>query len=426
MAARYSEPVWRRPRGWRSPHHPLRPGETVDLAIVGAGFQGLSTALAAARAGLGVRVLERGTIGTGASGLNGGQVIPGLKLDPDRLVEILGEARGQRVIDFAATTADRVFGLIEAERLDVPYRRDGWINAAHTESAMATLASRDRQWRERGADVRLLSAAEVKAMTGAEGYLGGWWDRRAGAIDPLAFLCELARLADEAGAALAENTAALGLRRDGGGWAIATTAGELRAKQVLVATDAYSGDLVPGLARSLVALHSFQVATPPLPPPFDAEVLPGGQPVSDSRHIVVYYRRTADGRLILGGRGRMGLPHRDGDWAHLERTIRRLFPSLPPQPIERRWFGRVAMTPDHLPHVHEPEPGLLAVAGCQGRGVGLMTAMGGCLAEYLTSRDPEALPFSITPIRPIPFHAFRSIGVAAVIAWYRTLDAWER
>ncbi|RVB56440.1 FAD-dependent oxidoreductase, partial [Mesorhizobium sp. M7A.F.Ca.CA.002.03.2.1] len=128
----------------------------------------------------------------------------------------------------------------------------------------------------------------------------------------------------------------------------------------------------------------------------------------------------------LGGRGRMALPTSAGDWAHLERALVRLYPSLSGVPIEKRWFGRVAMTPDHLPHIHEPEKGLLAVVGCQGRGVGLMTALGERIAGYLQSGDARQLPFPVSPIRPIPFHAFRQVGVAATIAWYRLLDALER
>jgi glycine/D-amino acid oxidase-like deaminating enzyme len=290
---------------------------------------------------------------------------------------------------------------------------------------MAALSVRDRQWRDRGADVGLLSAPEVRQMTGAEGYVGGWWDRRAGAIDPLAFVCELARVASAAGVEIAGNTPATRLRSEGGGWTVETSEGVVRAKSVLVATNAYSERLVPGLAQSLVWLHSFQIATEPLSPEQDRAVLPGGQPVSDSRRILVYYRKTADGRLVVGGRGRMGQPRHEADWAHLERALHRLFPALKGVRIARRWFGRVAMTPDHLPHIHEPEPGLLAAAGCQGRGVGLMTALGPHLADYLVTGDPAEVPFPITPIRPIPFYPFRRLGAAGLIAWNRLLDARE-
>ncbi|WP_190241215.1 FAD-dependent oxidoreductase [Mesorhizobium sp. M4B.F.Ca.ET.019.03.1.1] len=388
---------------------------------------GLSTALHAARQGLAVQVLDAGAIGEGASGLNGGQVIPGLKYDPEWLVEHFGKERGEALVNFAASTADAVFDLIRDEKLAVPLTRNGWIQAVHTETALTAAANRDRQWRARGADVELLNQAEIAAMTGAKGYLGGWLDRRAGVVDPLAYTLELARVTAAAGAGIAQGQKVVKLRKDAGLWQVLTESGlEVRAKAVVLATNAYTDGLLPGLARTIVPLHSFQIATAPLPADIGAGILPGGQAVSDSRRILVYYRRSADGRLVLGGRGRMALPSSAADWAHLERALIRLYPALAGIAIEKRWFGRVAMTPDHLPHIHEPEKGLLAVAGCQGRGVGLMSALGKRMASYLASGDARQLPFPLSPIRPIPFHAFRQVGVAATIAWYRMLDALER
>jgi len=153
---------------------------------------GLSTALHAARLGLAVQVLDAGDIGQGASGLNGGQVIPGLKYDPEWLLEHFGPERGEALINFAASTADCVFDLIREERLAVPFVRNGWIQAAHTEVALQAAANRDRQWLARGAEVGLLSAAEIAAMTGAQGYLGGWLDRRRSRLGPPAYTAEVA------------------------------------------------------------------------------------------------------------------------------------------------------------------------------------------------------------------------------------------
>ena len=423
-----SDPIWKRPASSRAIHRNLIASVAdVDVAVVGGGFLGLSTAPTAARNGQSVLVLEARRIGEGASGLNGGQVIPGLKYDPEWLLQHFGSRRGEALIDFAATTADHVFSLIEAEKLDVPRLRNGWIQAAHTEKALAAAQDRDRQWRARGADVKLLDAREIAALTGAGHYVGGWLDRRAGTIDPLSFVIELARLAEAAGVQIAENVAVTALRNADGRWEVTTAAGAtVKARAVLIATNAYSGGLVPGLAQSLVQLHSFQIATAPLSEEMQACILPGGQAVSDSRRILVYYRKTADGRLVLGGRGRMAIPRSEDDWSHLHRAMLRLYPQLDDVAIEKRWFGRVAVTPDHLPHIHEPEPGLLIAAGCQGRGVGLMTALGPRVAAYMVSGDPEHLPLPISPIRPIPFHAFRQVGVAATIAWYRFLDALER
>ncbi|HET6389240.1 FAD-dependent oxidoreductase [Hyphomicrobium sp.] len=405
----------------------LKSSEHVDLAIVGGGILGLSSALHAARRGLSVRVLDAAQIGDRASGLNGGQVIPGLKYDPDWLLQHFGQKRGEALVRFASSVADDVFDLIVREKLDVPHQRNGWIQAAHSEAAVRTAEQRAKQWIARGVPAKVLSTAEVTRLTGARGYLGGWLDPRAGAIQPLAYTRELARIAIEAGACIAQNTRVTSIRRTNGAWIVNAVDGRsMSARGVIVATNAYADDLIPGLARTLLPLHSFQIATAPLSKDLLSQILPEDQVVSDSRRILVYFRKGPDGRMLLGGRGSMAEPVSSDAWAHLEHALKRLYPALEGVTIEKRWFGRVALTLDHLPHVHEPEPGLLVAAGCQGRGVGLMTALGPRLVDYFVSKDPDLIPFPLTPIRPIPFHAFRNIGIGAAIAWYRLIDMLER
>lgn len=421
MTPDFATPVWTRPPDWTPLPRVLPERRSFDLVVVGGGFMGLSAALEAQRLGLSTCLCEAAAIGSGASGLNGGQVIPGLKLDPDALRRIGGEA----LVDFAAGTADCVFDLIRREGLAVPLARRGWIQAAHTQAAMRRLSDRDRQWRATGADVAMLDASEVAGLTGARGYVGGWLDRRAGRIDPLSLVLEMARRVRELGGEIAESCRILSLRQDGGGWTVATAQGDLRARRVIVATNAASDGLVPGLARTVVALNSFQIATVPLPDDIGSTILPGDRPVSDSRRILVYYRKDAAGRLVLGGRGAARSRFTAADWGHLERAMVRLFPQLAGVGIERRWFGRVALTPDHLPHVHEPEPGLVTAIGCQGRGVGVMTALGARLARYQADGAPASLPFPVRPIRPIPLHGFRRAGIALAIAWFRLLDGME-
>jgi glycine/D-amino acid oxidase-like deaminating enzyme len=423
----FAEPLWAEGVSRVAYDAPIAASDSCDLLIIGGGFMGLTAARHAARAGLGVKVIEAGRIGEGASGLNGGQVIPGLKFNPEWILEHFGEEQGARLNAFAETTADVLFDTIDNERLNVPYERSGWIQACHTETALASARERHRQWAARGADVAMPDAIEVNRIIGTSNYVGGFYDKRAGTVQPLAFTLELARVANEAGAQISENTRCMQLSRRDGKWVARTAAGaEITARNVILATNAYTDGLVPGLARSLVPLHSFQVATPVLPEDLQRQILPGRQAVSDSRRIVIYYRKSPDGRMVLGGRGRMSIPRDASDWAHLEHGLHRIFPALENMPIQKRWFGRVAMTADGLPHVHEPEKGLLTIVGCQGRGVAMMTAMARHFVEYITSGDSKALPFPISPIRPIPFHAFRQVGVAATIAWYRMLDAVER
>lgn len=409
------------------PDDPLRGNEYCDLAIVGGGILGLCSGLHAARQGLSVRVVDAARVGDRASGLNGGQVIAGFKYDPDWLIAHFGHKRGSALASFGASTPDAVFDLIEREKLNVPRQTKGWIQAAHSETALMAAQQRAKQWIARGVPAKILNADEVTRMTGARGYLGGWLDPRGGAIQPFAYTRELARIAVAAGVRIAENTRILRLRRENSAWTLETADGKtLRAKSVIVATNAYADGLIPGLARTLLPLHSFQIATEPLPYEVLANILPGGQVVSDSRRIVIYYRKGPDNRVLIGGRGSMAEPTDPKAWVHLEHALKRLYPALADVKIEKHWYGRVAVTLDHLPHVHEPEPSLMIAAGCQGRGVGLMTALAPRLVDYLASRDPEHIPLPITPIRPIPFHAFRNIGIGAAIAWYRLIDMLER
>ena len=307
--AGFSESAWQEQAVRTAYTAPLDMLENVDIVVIGGGFMGLSSAYHAAKGGLGVLVVEAGRIGEGASGLNGGQVIPGLKYDPEWLLEHFGDARGEALIQFAAGTADTVFDLIRDEKLDVPHNRNGWIQACHTEKALAAARTRHRQWAARGADVAMLDAGQIEKLIGTANYHGGFLDRRAGVINPLAFVFELARIATAAGARIAENKACTKLEKSGDAWVLTLKSGEtIRARKVIVATNAYSDGLIPGLAQSLVALHSFQIATEPLPDRIGRDILPEGQAVSDSRRILVYYRRTADGRLIVGGRGALCNP----------------------------------------------------------------------------------------------------------------------
>lgn len=406
---------------------PIGSRERCDLLIVGGGFLGLNAARIAARRGLSVRVIDARRLGEGASGLNGGQVIPGIKLDPEKALAHFGEEQGARLNSFAEATADVLFRTIEEEALDVPHERSGWIQACHTQTALDAATERHRQWAARGADVELLDSVAIARMIGTSNYLGGFHDKRAGLVQPYAFVMELARVAEAAGALISENVRCIALGKSDGRWRATTDRGaEIDAAKVILATNAYTDDLIPGLARTLVPLHSFQVATAVMPDHLQQEILPGGQAVSDSRRIIIYYRKSPDGRLVLGGRGRMALPRNVEDWAHLENGLTRIFPALEGLPIEKHWFGRVAMTADGLPHIHVPEEGLVTVVGCQGRGVAMMTAIAEPLLDFLETGDGKRLPFPVTPIRPIPFHAFRQIGVATTIAWYRMLDAAER
>lgn len=396
---------------------------TTDVLVIGAGFTGLSTALHLAELGVQTCVVEASQPGWGASGRNGGQVIPGLKYDPQELISRFGPERGQALVDFAGSAADVVFDLIERHGIACDPVRKGWIQTAHSDAMLKSVETRARQWMDQGAPVELLDSAEVSRRLGTSGFRGGWIDYRAGSVQPLSYARGLLTACRRAGVAVYGDSAATTLKREGNCWQVSLATGAtVRASRVVVATNGYTDKLWPGLKQTVLPAQSFLVATAPLPASVGDAILPNGEVSSDSRRLLVYFRRDAQGRFVLGGRGPFHDPSSATDWKHVEHAMCLMFPQLKGVPIDYRWAGRVAVTADFLPHLHEPEPGIVMALGYNGRGVAMATAMGRALARYLTGND-NALPLPFTPIKPIPFHGLQRFYMAAGVAWYRFLDS---
>jgi glycine/D-amino acid oxidase-like deaminating enzyme len=172
----------------------------------------------------------------------------------------------------------------------------------------------------------------------------------------------------------------------------------------------------------VLPVQSYQVATRPLPEDVRREVLPGGQVVSDLRRILFYFRLDPEGRLLMGGRGPLDDRGDPALFARLEAAARRLFPRIGATPWEHRWSGRVALTADHLPHLHEPRPGVLIGLGYNGRGVAMATVMGKLLADRALGASPAELGWPVTPVAPIPLHRWRLPAMALVVHWKRFQD----
>ena len=406
-----------------APTPPLASDTSADVCVIGAGFAGLSTALHLAEAGVSVVVLEAHEPGWGGSGRNGGQVIPGIKYDPSEIIAKFGPVAGEALTRFVAATADLVFELIDRHGMDVPHKRAGWIQGAHTQVMIETVKRRAGEWQGRGVDAAFLDRDAVAGLLGTDRYLAGWIDRRAGAVQPLAYARGLAKAALAAGATIHGQSQVVSLKRNGDQWSVRTAQGaSVTAPRVVVATNGYTGDLIPKLRQTVIRPNSFIVATQPLSDNLSGAILPEGQVVSDTRQLLLYFRKDHQNRLLMGGRGPFREPKDAPDWAHLERVVGKMYPQVKDVPFDFRWCGRVALTRDFLPHLHEPEPGLLVDIGCMGRGVGLQSAMGKAMAEYIASGDKSRLPFPVVPITPLPLHALNELYVSAIIAWYRLTD----
>ena len=382
--------------------NPMQTDATVDVAVVGGGFTGLSTALHCAEKGLSVRVLEAEQIGFGGSGRNCGLVNAALWLPPQKVRAQLGETYGPRFIRKFGAGPSYVFDLIEKHQIQCEVTRTGTIHAAHGPSGYEDLKERHREWQRLREPVDLVSKAEVEAMTGTDHFHGGLVDHRCGTINPMGYCRGLARVALANGAEINTGVRATKLTRDGGQWKVETDQGLVTAKAVILGTNAYTDDLWPNLKRIFTTIHYFQLATQPLGPEA-AHILPGKQGLWDTGRIMFNFRRDSFDRLIVGSMGKVvgtkdnGLSHR---WA--KKQIARIFPSLGPVEFEEAWHGQIAMTPDHLPRIYELDQNLFTPIGYNGRGITTGTLFGQTMAELLTGMDRSELPLPITELTTVP------------------------
>ena len=377
----------------------------VDLAIVGSGFSGLSTALHTAEKGISVAVLEAEIIAWGATGRNAGFIVPNFaKRDPNDIIAQLGPERGERLVDFAASSADLVFDLIRRHGIECDAVQSGWIQPAHSQAALEKTRSRAEQWARRGKPTVALDRQAIEELTGIRGYPGGWMDRSGGVLNPVEYARGLADAAEKAGARLFEHTHVASIDRMADGWTLKTASGSVRAGKLLIATNAYGGKLHRTLQRTYFPLKIFQIATAPLPREIRTRLLPGGQGVGDTRRNLFTFRFDGENRLITGGMHSLG----PGADARVPQAIRRRLarhlelPELPP--LEYSWSGMAAVEPDFLPHLVDLGPGLIAGFACNGRGIAMTIAMGRVLADWAGGANAKDLPLPFAPPSPIPFH----------------------
>ena len=378
--------------------NPFDGDATCDVAIIGGGYTGLSTALHGAEKGLNCHVLEAKTIGYGGSGRNVGYVNAGLWLPPQDVRAKLGDATGSRLIEIMGEAPEYVFNLIEKHQIRCEATRNGTIHAAHAPSGYEDLARRAEEWQRLGAPVELLDAKAAADKIGTGHFHGGLLDRRAGTINPMGYARGLARAELAAGATISTGVSATKLTREGDLWKVTTDRGTLTAKHVVLATNAYSDDLWPGLKQTYTMIHFFQLSTEPLGDRV-AHILPEGQGLWDTGLVMFALRKDMAGRLIIGS---MGALHGDTEsglsrrWAI--RNLRRMFPDLGEIAFDSGWHGQIAMTGDHLFRVHRPAEGLYTPIGYNGRGVTTGTIFGKALADLMTGADETTLPIPVSDV----------------------------
>jgi glycine/D-amino acid oxidase-like deaminating enzyme len=403
--------------------------QAADVAVIGAGFSGLSTALHLREAGVDVVVVEAMEPGWGASGRNNGQVIPTLsRPDPEDIIRRHG-AVGERFVALLRDSASTLFDVARRYNIAAEQEQSGWVQPVHSPGRIKIAERRVRQWSKFGAPVELLSRGQVTDMLGSDAWFGGFWNRSGGHVNPLALSRGLARAALEKGARIFARSPVQTFERRGNRWLVKTAKGEISARALVVATNAYSGEfsktLVPDIASEVMPVLSWQMSTQPLSDNVRKTIIPGRQAMSDTHGELYFARYDARNRLVTGGAVIGPGNKAERIKARVTERLQRLWPQIGDVSFDYVWNGCVGMTTDFMPRIHRLGPDAYGWTGCNGRAVALTIALGDQLSKAVRGAPDGELALPFTAPAPVPAHALLRKLAPLMLLLYRRRDARE-
>jgi glycine/D-amino acid oxidase-like deaminating enzyme len=397
------------------------PAGGVDCAVVGGGFTGLSAAYHLAKAGAKVAVLEREHMGWGASGRNGGMVLPGYKTDVDELARRYGLERARQMYDQSLEAVALVGSLVKAEKIACDFQTTGSLYAASKPAHFQHM----REWQRMMAEsfdhpTKLIEPGEMRTELGTDTYYGGLVDEAACGLHPAKYVGGLAKAAARAGASLHENAPAERITKTPRGFEVRTPRGTVAAKEVIVGTNGYTGGLVGWLRRRVIPIGSYIIATEPLEPELAERLIPQRRMVFDSKNMLYYFRVMPDHRMLFGGRASFTPTAAQTSGEILRRGMIGLFPELAKTRVEYSWGGTLGFTFDPMPHAGKIE-GVHYSMGYCGHGVAWATYMGKRLADAISGASSD-IPLADIPFPDMVLYRGRPWFLPLAGVYYRFLD----
>ncbi|MSP89821.1 MAG: FAD-binding oxidoreductase [Alphaproteobacteria bacterium] len=419
------------PYWWDHVPRPVLPTADVpaqaDVVVIGSGYTGLNAALQTARGGRATIVLDAEDAGWGCSTRNGGQISTSIKPGYDELTRRHGPERAAAILREGRNSLAWLGEFIAAERIDCEFRVVGRFHAAHSPGQYEALArSVANQPKGLEVPVHMVPRAEQRTELGTDAYYGGAVFTKHASVDPGLYHAGLLDRATEAGVRVFARCAATGIERDGDRFRVATARGTCTARDVVVATNGYTGPLMPWLQRRVIPIGSYIIATEPLPTETMDRLMPRNRTVSDTRKVVYYYRASPDRRRILFG-GRVSHnetdPLRSGP--KLRAELVRLFPELADVHISHSWSGFVAYTFDELAHVGRHDGVHYAMGYC-GSGVGMAGYLGMRLGQQVLGKPKGATGLDGLSFQTRPFYTGNPWFLAPSVMYYRWRDERAR
>lgn len=397
--------------------------KAVDVVIVGSGYTGLNAAIETARGSRSTLVLEAGDPGHGCSTRNGGQISTSVKPSYSKLAAKHGAAHARAIRDEGKAALDWIEARVTDEGIDCAFHRSGRFHAAHTPQHFEALARESKILaQEDGIESNVISRSEQRRELGTDRYYGGLVFPHHASLDPGRYHRGLLDTAISAGAQVLGHCEVLSIERDLGGFTVHTRKGVVRAKDVAIATNGYTGGATPWLQRRVIPIGSYIIATEELPPDLVDQLFPTHRIASDTCKVVYYYRASPDRRRILFG-GRVSANETDtlASGPKLYKDMCRIFPELSAYRISHSWMGTVAYTFDELPHTGV-QNGMHYAMGYCGSGVSMASYLGMRMGRKVLGLAEGRTAFDDVSFTTRPLYTGKPWFLPPMVAWYRWRD----
>ncbi len=410
---------------------PSRPlPDSVEVAVVGSGVTGLSAARALAKRGVQTAVLEAETFGWGASSRNGGMVLTGMKLPVPTLISRYGRERVRRMYAASLASIDCVEQVVQEEKIECDFSRCGHLEVAckqaHFDGYEESARLIEKEFNHK---LRILPKVALHGEIGSDIYFGGMVDEISAGLNPARYVAGLAAAAQRSGAEVFEHTRVTGVTGSSSNgsrqFTLSTSRGNMRAREVILATGGYTGDATPALQKKIIPIGSYIIVTEVLDEGVARVLSPKNRMIYDSRHFLHYYRLTPDRRMLFGGRAAF-FPESENTVRESAEILRRgmihVYPQLRDTKVEYVWGGTLDFAFDVMPHTGQSD-GMYYSVGYAGHGVAIGTYLGTKLAEVICGQ-PNDIPFDGIPFPtpPIGLRSGHTWALPLAGAYYRFLD----